>query len=39
MKYSTWREDFLAINTLLKEGRIDYAEAAEMRQYLESLMA
>lgn len=37
MKYNHIGEDLLAISTLLQAGRIDYAEAHEMRDYVESL--
>ncbi len=37
MKYQHWEEDLLALKALVDSGKVDYTEAAEMREYLESL--
>lgn len=37
MKYHHFRDDLLAIKTLLQAGQIDVSEAHELREYVESL--
>lgn len=37
MKYNHFSEDLLAISVLLRAGRIDWHEAHDMRDYVESL--
>jgi len=37
MKYQHVKEDLMAIDYLVRTGRIDSIEAHEMREYLESI--
>ncbi len=37
MKYTTLKEDMLAIKELVETGRIDNYEAGELRRYIESI--